>query len=504
MFFLGVATTAEETRAVIYDLETTSVLVENSVAHEVISSAHGPEQDPADWINALNEAVVACLESAPEIRKRLVALSISADVLGPVLLGAEAQPIQLCPLPGNTSAVDAAKTLSQQFGGPPGTTVLGTGPILPDEFPAHLLSLKGKSPELISEATSILTPGAFIRFWLTGELALDSSEASHTGLLNRRYNTWSGPLLKAIDPDLEPLLPPIQSSGQAINSIRPEIAEAWGVPADILVVHSTSLPLATHFAAGAHTPDHLLVDLGSSLKLSLLVNDQVIDPAAEFSLRTALTDRFLLSGQIRNGLSVLRAVGRHYELSPQELENLAHESAPGAEGISFVPHFSQEKLPLNEDVGAALTGLTLENFTRSNVCRAAFEAIAKSINTAVTRINDLGPKPTRITVTGIGSGSDLLCQLIAEATRLPVTRNNSDDNPALGAAMTAAYTLVSLTGEPLSYEDLVKLTVRAGRTFEASSEEKALDVSKQRAAPRIQIDPQGLAQKLRDRSAQSS
>ena len=75
--------------------------------------------------------------------------------------------------------------------------------------------------------------------------------------------------------------------------------------------------------------------------------------------------------------------------------------------------------------------------------RAALEALAYLIALAVQEHEEAGQKIGRITVSGGIARSELMCEILASVLDRPLERLQSDEGPALGAAVTALAALES-------------------------------------------------------------
>src|SRR5207245_3633847 len=73
--------------------------------------------------------------------------------------------------------------------------------------------------------------------------------------------------------------------------------------------------------------------------------------------------------------------------------------------------------------------------------RAALEGLAYLIARGVREHEAAGQKITRITVSGGIARSQLMCEILASVLEKPLERLQSDEGPALGAAVTALAAL---------------------------------------------------------------
>lgn len=106
--------------------------------------------------------------------------------------------------------------------------------------------------------------------------------------------------------------------------------------------------------------------------------------------------------------------------------------APADPGVRFVPWLAPDRLPrLRAGDAAGWEGIGLAT-TRSDLLRAAVEAIAFQVDQAVSA---LPGRPTRIRFAGGGTRDERMRQLICDATGMPGRRSTITDATALGAAL---------------------------------------------------------------------
>ena len=122
MYFLGVENGLARTRSVVLNLESASIEAEAMVEHDFVANlAPGHrEQDPSQWIRAVDQTVRECLERIGEGRKRVVGIGVAGHPRAPVLLDRENRIIRAAKVRGDRSTVRQREELQRAFGGSPG------------------------------------------------------------------------------------------------------------------------------------------------------------------------------------------------------------------------------------------------------------------------------------------------------------------------------------------------------------------------------------------------
>jgi glycerol kinase len=131
---------------------------------------------------------------------------------------------------------------------------------------------------------------------------------------------------------------------------------------------------------------------------------------------------------LRDGLGIIDEAA--------DTEPLAR-SVPGSDGVVVVPAFTGLGSP-HWDPGARGTVVGLSRGTgRAHLARAMVEAMGFQVRDVVDAIAATGTAPSLLRVDGGASAMDLLLQLVADQTRLPVVRPRSVETTAVGAATLA-------------------------------------------------------------------
>jgi sugar (pentulose or hexulose) kinase len=135
-----------------------------------------------------------------------------------------------------------------------------------------------------------------------------------------------------------------------------------------------------------------------------------------------------------NGAQFLdRIVGPQPDWESLEREALLHP--PGAGGTTLLPFIAPE--PSLGVAGPRLQWLPSQPKDSGQRFRAALEALAYLIGLGIQEHEAAGQKITRITVSGGIARSDLMCEILASVLNRPLHRLQSNEGPALGAAVTA-------------------------------------------------------------------
>jgi sugar (pentulose or hexulose) kinase len=292
----------------------------------------------------------------------------------------------------------------------------------------------------------ILSHGSLAAGYLTGNFEVCSvSAAASTGLMDLRTNQWCLGMLDALEkPEYRAhtwgKLPRILDHFTPVGEISKSVAEDAGIDLDRrpLVFPTSDDQQAGLVGGGAVDAGQMAVILGNSA----VVNSSGSQPPAGDDLDCMKLNwgPYLWMRCYNNGAQFLdRVVGTNPNW--EELEKAARACPPGAKGYRVWPFVAPEP---SLGVGKPRFEWTPGEPAELGVkFRASLEALAYLIALGVEAHERAEQKITRITVSGGIARSVLMCEILASVLGRTLERLQSDEGPALGAAVTALAALES-------------------------------------------------------------
>ncbi len=475
MYVLGIDTGTQGTKTLVFDLEKAAVVAESSQSYSMIEGlpeGHR-EQDPADWIRAVDFTVKDCLKQLGDGVSSVAAIGVSGHQHGLVVLDAQNNIIRPAKLWCDTSTSEQCDEISRAFGGAPGLIELAGNPVLPGYTASKILWLKQNEPQNFQRVETVLLPHDFINYWLTGVKRMEPGDASGTGFFDVRKREWCREIIDFIDPSLHEMLPRIGSSLDVLGPLRPELAKAWGLGSHVLVSAGGGDNMMGALGTGNVKSGHVTVSLGTSGTVYGVHDKPLIDPQGEVAAFCDSSGQWLPLVCNMNATVVTDAVRKHYAWDLTRMETEAASSPMGAEGLMMLPYFQGERTPSLPEGSGVLHGLTLSNYTPANIMRAAMEGVSLGLGYGMLRLCELGFEPTSVRVTGGGAKSPLWRQMISDVFGLPVVGLKTDEGAALGAALQAAVSFFRHNGEDLSFEEIISYAVMPDTESQCEPDEAA-------------------------------
>lgn len=305
--------------------------------------------------------------------------------------------------------------------------------------------LADQQPEIYERAAYFLLPGSYLAYHLTGELAVDYSNASSTLLLDVRTKSWSPEMCRVfgIDPAR---LAPVGPATAPLGRLRPSLAAALGLRAETVVVVGCGDEHAACLGAGVVRPGLVGDIAGTAEPVCAASPAPAFDPTGLIETHChGDPDLWLLEnpGFVSGGNyrwfrdHFAGGIAQPGQSVYQTLDAEAARVPPGAEGLTFLPCLMGAMAPTwNEHARGTYAGFTLAH-TRGHFARALLEGSAFAVRDITDQMRAVGLDLQELRVVGGGAKSPLWNQIKADVTGLPAAVPEITETTALGAALLA-------------------------------------------------------------------
>src|SRR6185436_3642430 len=303
-----------------------------------------------------------------------------------------------------------------------------------------ILWVERHEPEIHRRIRHILLPKDYIRYKLTGTLAMDKADGSGTMLFDLRKRTWSSQILDAlnISPDW---LPPTFEGHEITGAVTHEAAASTGLRAETPVVAGGGDQSAQAVGTGVVRPGTIAVTLGTSGVVFAATESPLIEPEGRLhAFCHAVVGRWHLMGVMLSAAGSLQwyrdklACGRSFA----DLVDEAAGVPAGSEGLIFLPYLSGERTPHPDPLArGAWIGLTTRH-GQAHLTRSILEGVAFGIKDMFCLMRDAGlGSVDEVRVSGGGAKSSLWRQILADTLGADLVTVNTTEGAAYGAALLA-------------------------------------------------------------------
>jgi len=244
------------------------------------------------------------------------------------------------------------------------------------------------------------------------------------------------------------LFPEIVASTEVLGTLTADVAKELGLPDSVQVVAGGVDNSCMALGALAYTEGACYNSMGSSSWIAVSSSKPVLDNTTRPYVFT-----HVVPGMFASATAIFSAGSSFRWMREQVCTNLdsetqdtyesmiqlAESSAPGANGVTFVPHLAGgSSLDATPDVRGAFLNIHLGT-TQADLIRATMEGICFGLKRALDALEAITPISDSMLAVGGGSRSDSWMQMYADIYGKTITRTNVDQQAAaLGAAALAA------------------------------------------------------------------
>lgn len=323
---------------------------------------------------------------------------------------------------------------------------------------AKVWQILDEAPEIYEETDQFVEATDWVISQLTGTFIRNSCTAGYKAIWHKQDGFPEKEFFKALDPRLENLTDTklrgeVASLGTRAGTLTDVMAKLTGLPEGIAVAVGNVDAHASVPAMGVVEPGKMVMAMGTSICHMVLGNQE-----KEVEGMCGVVEDGIISG-LYGYEAGQSAVGDIFEWFVEEsvpayvqkaaeelnlnvheyLEQKASEYKPGESGLLALDWWNGNRSVLvDTELGGLLLGMTLQT-KPEEIYRALLEATAYGTRTIVDAFNKSGIEVNELYACGgLPQKNQLLMQIFADVTNLPIKIAASKHTPALGAAMFAA------------------------------------------------------------------
>lgn len=393
------------------------------------------EQDPGEWVAALEAALGQLAREAPVLLAATRAIGLSGQMHGAVLLDAADRPLRPAILWNDGRS--AAECAELEAGMPEFRTLTGNR-VMPGFTAPKLLWVRRHEPETFARLRHVLLPKDYLRLVLTGEKATDCSDASGTSWLDVGRRRWSERLLAATGLDLS-AMPRLLEGNMPSGTFRPALARRFGMGEGVIVAAGGGDNAASAVGLGVIDPGAGFLSLGTSGVI--FVVSAGFRPCPEKTVHAfchALPERWHQMSVMLSAGGALHWLARLFE-KPIETALLPAAASLDAAGEAraplFLPYLTGERTPHDDPaLRGAFLGLS-DGHGAADLAYAVMEGVGFGLRDGLLALGEAGERPEELILCGGGARSPFWAQLLADCLglRLAVAEEGVS-GAAVGAA----------------------------------------------------------------------
>lgn len=406
-----------------------------------LSSPHPlwSEQKPREWWEATANSVKQVLAEANVSGADVAAIGLTGQMHGLVVLDAEHEVLRPAILWNDQRCGAECDEIRARVSLARLVQITGNDALTGFTAP-KILWLETNEPEIYRRIKHVLLPKDFIRYKLTGTLAMDKADGSGTMLFDLARRNWSPEILEALHIPAE-WLPPTFEGHETTSAVSSEAAALTGLRAGTPVVAGGGDQSAQAVGVGVVRPGTIAVTLGTSGVVFAATESPLIEPGGRLhAFCHAVAGRWHLMGVMLSAAGSLQWY--HDKFAPErsfaELVAEAADVPAGSEGLLFLPYLSGERTPHPDPLArGAWIGLTGRHGP-AHLTRSILEGVAFGLKDMFGLMKDAGlASVEQIRLSGGGAKSSLWRQILADVFDAELVTVNTTEGAAFGAALLA-------------------------------------------------------------------
>jgi xylulokinase len=381
------------------------------------------EQDPEDWWRAAQATLEAVAATGV---KDVRGIGLSGQMHGLVCLDERDKVLRPAMLWNDQRTGAECAEIEERIGLERLIQLTGNRALTGFTAP-KILWLRRHEPDVYARISRILLPKDYLRLRLTGEHAIDVSDASGTLLFDVAHRRWSEEVTETLEI-------PRSWLPRALESSEISGQTKQGVP----VAAGAGDQAAGALGVGVDRPGPLSLVLGTSGVVFAALPAYAAESQARVHVFChAVSGAWHAMGVMLSAAGSMQwfrdklAVGVPFD----DLDAQAAQWAPGSDGLFFLPYLAGERTPhADPDARGAFIGLSLRH-DRAAMVRAVMEGVAYGLRDSLELLIALGVRAEAGRASGGGARSRLWLSIVASTLGLPVEITSVEEGSAFGAAL---------------------------------------------------------------------
>ena len=392
------------------------------------------EQNPLDWYEKTMEGIRDLVSDTD--KSQVAGISFGGQMHGLVALDEKDQVIRPAILWNDGRTGEETDYLNQVIGKEKLSEY--TANIAFAGFTApKILWMRKHEPENFARIAKIMLPKDYLAYRLSGSFCTEVSDASGMLLLDVKNRCWSKPMLE-ICGITEEMLPTVYESYEVVGSLKPDLAAELGLSKEVKVIAGAGDNAAAAVGTGTLGDGKCNLSLGTSGTLFVSSRKFGVDANNALHSFGHADGHYHLMGCMLSAASC----NRWWEEDILRTKDFQGEQAEigklGENSVFYLPYLMGERSPHNNPKARAMfIGMSMDT-TRADMTQAVLEGVAFGLRDSLEVARSLGNHITSSRICGGGAKSPLWRRIIANVMNLKLEIVESEEGPAMGAAILAA------------------------------------------------------------------
>lgn len=417
-----------------------TVIADASSSYDLQTSKYGySEQNPQDWVQALDTVLINLLNQCPEAKEKTAGISFSGQMHSLVLLDDEDQVIRPAILWNDVRTTEQCEWLMDHHS--ESLLKVTKNRALEGFTLPKLLWVRENEPESWQKAAHFLLPKDYLGFYVTGQKQMEYSDAAGTLLLDIENKVWSEDLIEALSLNRK-MFPKLVASTDQIGIMTSPLKERFGFKQAVKVFAGGADNACAALAAGITSQGIGMVSIGTSgVFLSYEPDGKQDYDGALHYFNHAQSDSYYSMGVTLAAGYSLDWFKKNFapDQTFEEMLSGIDQIPCGSEGLLFTPYLMGERSPhFDSKIRGSFIGMSAQH-TFKHFVRSVIEGITFSLkDSQVLMEKHAGRNFEKIISVGGGAKNKEWLQIQADIFDTEIVTLQVEEGPAFGAAMIAA------------------------------------------------------------------
>ncbi len=371
------------------------------------------EQEPKDWIDAVDETMVSLKEQSPQALAKVKALSFSGQMHGLTLLDEKGEVIRPAILWNDGRSGAECIELKKKE---PQFLILGGNDVMAGFTAPKLEWVRKNEPENFAAVHKILLPKDYVRYVLSGDFVSEMSDAAGTLWLDVQKRDWAAPLLEASQithAQLPRLIEGIEVSG----FLKQEFCQKWGMEGKVKIIGGAGDNAAAACGLGAIAPNDAFLSLGTSGVVFVSRKAFAAKPLkAVHAFCHAIPNIWHQMAVILAATDCVSWLSQTMQQDVKDLMANLGSIDDGPSDVLFLPYISGERTPLNDPAARGAYVNLSRSHNMKDIARATLEGVAYALNDGLQILKEAGSDIKHLMVVGGGTKNQLWLEILASLT----------------------------------------------------------------------------------------
>ncbi|MCX8189276.1 MAG: FGGY-family carbohydrate kinase [Nitrososphaeria archaeon] len=405
------------------------------------------ESDPEDWWMTACNLIKKIFQQTNIRPSQVIGIGLCNTCPSLIALDSDGTALRPAILYMDQRSIKQARRLIKKVGKEAFAEIAGNR-IAPGAFSiTSMLWIKENEPEIYKKTYKFVHANGYFASKLTGEVGMDPTNASFTGIFDLKKAQWSDELIEKTGLDKEKL-PKIFWSHEKVGEVNRYASKVLGIEKGVPVAMGCADSAASALGCGIIKPGRVFETTGTSTVVA------VVSSIPNFDTRI-LNRCFVIKGLWLH-MGAMSTTGAslkwfkdnlcevEIQMSQKDdgnvykiLDDIAAKVSPGCDGLLFFPYMSGERSPIwDPNARGVFFGLTLSH-TKAHMVRAVLEGVAFGLKNNLEIIESLGVSVEEVRAAGAASKSNLWRQIKADVLGKRIAVSSVKDATMIGCAILA-------------------------------------------------------------------